>query len=217
MLAVIYLVFTEGYTSTSTDVAAEAIRLGRLLVDLMPDSDEARGLLALMLVQHARRDARVVDGELVTLEDQDRSRWDIDAITEALTLLSIPGSPRGPYRIQADLAAVHVTTLDAASTDWLRIVALYDELRAIHPTPIVELNRAVAIGMSDGPLAGLRAVDAVAPSLPDFHLVAAARGELLARARRTAEARDELTRAIELAPTDQERRQLARRRDELND
>jgi RNA polymerase sigma-70 factor (ECF subfamily) len=217
VLAVTYLVFTAGYTSTSADLATEAIRLGRLLVELMPDSDETRGLLALMLLQHARRDARVVDGELVTLEDQDRSRWDIDDITEALTLGSTAGSPRGSYRIQADLAAVHATALDAASTDWLRIVALYDELMAIHPTPIVELNRAVAIGMSDGPLAGLRAVDAVAPSLPDFHLVAAARGELLARAGRTSDAQRELARAIELAPTDQERQQLTRRRDELGD
>ena len=215
VLAVIYLVFTEGYaTAPNDDVADEAIRLGRLLVELMPDSGEARGLLALMLLQHARRAARVVDGELVTFEDQDRSRWDTDAISEALTLTRRTASA-GPYRIQADLAAVHATALDAASTDWLRIVALYDELMAVHPSPVVALNRAVAVGMSDGPLAGLQALDGVAADLPDFPLVPAARGELLARAGRTAEARVELDRAIELAPTEPLRRQLARRRDAL--
>jgi RNA polymerase sigma-70 factor (ECF subfamily) len=216
VLAVIYLVFTAGYTTTDDDLATEGIRLGRLLVELMPDSDEARGLLALMLLQHARRDARLVDGELVTLEDQDRSRWDSDLIDEALSLDHRAGNERGPYRIQADLAAVHATAPDAESTDWLRIVALYDELMAIHPSPVVALNRAVAIGMSDGHLAGLRALDTVADQLEDFHLVAAARGELLARAGRVAEARQELDRAIELAPSERERRQLARRRDELD-
>ena len=183
----IYLVFTEGYaTTTDDDLADEAIRLGRLLVELMPDSDEVRGLLALMLLQHARRAARIVDGELMTLEEQDRSRWDIDAISEALALRAGTGTERGPYRIQAELAAVHATALDAGSTDWLRIVSLYDELMAVHPSPVVALNRAVAVGMSDGPLAGLQAIDAVAPQLPDFHLVPAARGELLAHAGRTA-------------------------------
>ena len=215
VLAVIYLVFTEGYATTDNDLADEAIRLGRLLVELMPDSDEARGLLVLMLLQHARRAARFVDGELMTLQEQDRSRWDAAAIGEALALDAVAGTERGPYRVQADLAAVHATALDAASTDWLRIVALYDELMAINPSPVVALNRAVAVGMSDGPLAGLRAIDAVAPGLPRFHLVPAARGELLARAGRAVEAKDEFDRAIELAPTEPERRQLARRRDEL--
>ncbi|MDF2732667.1 MAG: polymerase subunit sigma-24, partial [Desertimonas sp.] len=179
--------------------------------ELMPDSDEVRGLLGLMLLQHSRRAARLVDGELVTLEDQDRSRWDIEAVGEALALAADGRSGRGPYRIQADLAAVHATALDAGSTNWLQIVALYDELLAIHPSPVVALNRAVAVGMSDGPLAGLRAVDAVAAELADFHLVPAARGELLARAGRTSEARRELERAIMLAPTELERRQLVRR------
>ena len=122
---------------------------------------------------------------------------------------------RGPYRIQADLAGFHATALDAGSTDWLRIVALYDELLAVHASPVVALNRAVAVGMSDGPLAGLRTLDAVAGQLPELHLVAAARGELLARAGLTDEARRELDRAIALAPTDVERRQLERRRNEL--
>lgn len=217
VLAVIYLVFTDGYGTANDDLAVEAIRLSRLLRDLMPNSDEAGGLLALMLLQHSRRSARVVDGELVTLEDQDRSRWDTDAISEALALLGRAGPERGPYLIQAELAAVHATALDAESTDWLRIVALYDELVTVHPSPVVELNRAIAVGMSDGPLAGLRAVDAITDDLPDFHLAFAARGELLARAGRAAEAHIELSRAIELAPSEQERRQLARRRDALDE
>ena len=216
VLAVVYLLFTTGYSPTmDDDLAAEAIRLGRLLVGLMPESDEASGLLALMLLQHARRAARIVEGELVTLENQDRSRWDVDAISEALSLIDAPSRERGSYRIQAELASVHATALDAGSTDWLRIVALYDELLALHPSPIVALNRAVAVGMSDGPLAGLRAIEAVEAELPRLHLVPAARAELLARAGRPSDARDHLGRAIELAPSDQERRQLARRRDEL--
>ena len=168
-----------------------------------------------MLLQQARRPARIVDDELVTLEEQDRSRWDTSAIVEALSLGTGTGSGRGPYRVQADLAAVHATALDAASTDWLRIVALYDELLTINPSPVVALNRAVAVGMSDGPLAGLRAIDAVVPELPDFHLVPAARGELLARSGSTSAAREEFDRAIELAPSARERRQLARRRLQL--
>lgn len=217
VLAVIYLVFTEGYTSADTDVAAEGIRLGRLLVELMPDSDEARGLLALMLFQHSRRDARVVDGDLVTLEEQDRSRWDAAEISEGLSVLMTGHDPvdRGPYRIQAELAAAHATAFDARVTDWLHIVARYDELLAIHPTPVVELNRAIAVGMSDGPLAGLHAIDAVAPRLGDVHLVPAARADLLARAGRLDEADAELSRAIDLAPSEPERRQLRRRRDTL--
>ena len=215
VLAVIYLVFTVGYTRMDDGLAIEGIRLGRLLRELMPDDDEVRGLLALMLFQHARRGARMVDGELVTLEEQDRARWDTDTISEALSLGPVGDGERGPYRIQAELAEVHATALDAGSTDWLRIVALYDELLAVHPSPVVALNRAVAVGMSDGPLAGLRALDAVAEELPELHLVAAARGELLARAGRIAEASSELTRAIDLAPTDAERRQLERRRSEL--
>ena len=189
VLAVVYLLFTTGYSPTmDDDLVAEAIRLGRLVVGLMPESDEARGLLALMLVQHARRAARIVEGELVTLEYQDRSRWDVDAISEALSLIDAPSRERGSYRIQAELASVHATALDAGSTDWLRIVALYDELLALHPSPIVALNRAVAVGMSDGPLAGLRAIDAVEADLPRLHLVPAARAELLARAGRLSDA-----------------------------
>jgi RNA polymerase sigma-70 factor (ECF subfamily) len=169
-----------------------------------------------MLIQHARRAARIVDDELVTLEDQDRSRWDTEAISEALALHALPDAGRGPYRIQADLAAVHATALDAASTDWLQIVALYDELMAIHPSPIVALNRAIAVGMSDGSLAGLRDLESVAADLGNVHLLPAARAELLARAGLVDEARVEFDRAIELAPSDRERRQLARRSAEFD-
>ena len=217
VLAVVYLVFTAGYSGASDDdLANEAIRLGRLLTELMPDVDEGRALLALMLLQHARRAARVVDGELVTLEDQDRSRWDVEAISEALALAPAPRDRRGQYRIQAELAAVHATALDAGSTDWLRIVTLYDELLAIHPSPVAALNRAIAVGMSDGPLAGLRDLQQAAAALPEFHLLPAARAELLARAGRFDEARADFDVAIELAPSDQERRQLERRRASLD-
>ncbi len=218
VLAVVYLVFTTGWAANADNaLAAEAIRLGRLLVELMPESDEARSLLALMLLQHSRRDARTVDGNLITLEHQDRSRWDGDAIDEALALLQARAPGRGGYRIQAELAAVHATAGRAELTDWMAIVALYDELLALHPSPVVSLNRAVAIGMADGPQAGLAALDELASDsrLADYHPLPAARGELLARAGRTAEAAAELTRAALLAPTEQERAQLDRRRAEL--
>ena len=217
VLAVIYLIFTEGYATNVVDLADEAIRLGRLLVELMPDSDEARGLLALMLLQHARRDARTVDGELVTLEHQDRSRWDADAIAEALELGQLPGSLRGTYRVQADLAARHAVAGDAANTDWPAIVTLYNELLRLAHSPIVALNRAIAVGMSDGPLAGLAALDELAkePKLTGSHLLPAARADLLARAGLRAEAVSAIDQAIALARTDLERRQLTRRRGEL--
>ena len=218
VLAVIYLVFTEGYASTGHDALTdEAIRLGRLLVELVPDSDEARGLLALMLLQHARRDARVVDGELVTLERQDRTKWKRAAIDEALALEPLPGAHRGTYRLQAALATAHAVARDPVDTDWPAIVALYDELAQLAPSPVVSLNRGVAVGMSDGPLAGLAALDNLSEDarLAGYHLLPAARGDLLARAGRRAEAVAALDQAIDLAPTDQERRQLARRRDHL--
>jgi RNA polymerase sigma-70 factor (ECF subfamily) len=218
VLAVIYLVFTEGWGGDAdADLAAEAIRLGRLVTTLMPRSDEARGLLALMLLQHSRRNARTVDGRLVTLERQDRTRWDADAITEALALLRMPARERGSYRIQAELAAVHATTQRAEDTDWGAIVALYRELLDVQPTPVVRLNLAIAIGMVDGADAGLAELDtltddAALRAYPPLH---AARGELLARAGHTADAVAELSEAIALATTDQERAQLDQRRSEL--
>ncbi|MEJ7635774.1 DUF6596 domain-containing protein [Aeromicrobium sp.] len=210
VLAVLYLVFAEGYATTSRTLADEAIRLGRLLVELMPDSDESRALLALMLLQHSRRDAREVAGELVTLEQQDRTRWDRDAIDAGLALLSSRSGDRGAYAVQADIAAVHATATAAEETRWSEIVALYDELLALAPSPVVALNRSIAVGMSDGALAGLAALDAVAedPRLADHHLVAAARGDLLARAGLPDEALVAIQRAIELAPTAAERHQL---------
>jgi RNA polymerase sigma-70 factor (ECF subfamily) len=218
VLAVLYLVFTEGWSARNDDaLAAEAIRLARLLVTLLPDADEPRSLLALMELQHARRDARMVDGELVTLEHQDRTRWDHHAIDRARALLEARPAERGLYSLQAELAAVHARATDAASTDWQAIVELYDELLELHPTPVIALNRAIAIGMFHGPRAGLAALDALAddPRLDGLHLVAAARADLHQRAGHTADAIAELDRAIALAPTDQERRQLTQRRVDL--
>jgi len=218
VLAVVYLVFTQGYAGAAADeLAEEAIRLGRLLVDLMPEEDEARGLLALMLAQHARRAARLVDGELVTLEHQDRSRWDHTAVEEALALTQLDSGTAGSYRLQAELALTHVRAADAADTDWRRIVDLYEQLLDLHPSPVIGLNRAVAVGMAEGPAAGLLLLDDLAeqPALQELHLLPAARADLLARAGRTDEALAALDRAAELAPTDLERRQLQRRRVEL--
>ena len=217
VLATVYLIFTSGYARSAGDLAAEAIRLGRLLVRLMPDSDETRALLALMLLQHARRDARTVDGEVVTLEEQARSRWDRFMIDEALALMWRSVGDRGPYRLQAELAAVHATARDAAATDWTRIVRLYDELLRLIPSPVVALNRAIAISMADGPLAGLAALDQLGdePKLAAYHLLPAARSDLLARAGRRQEAAAAIDQALDLAPTEQERRQLAGRRAEL--
>jgi len=218
VLAVVYLVFTQGYAGAAADeLAEEAIRLGRLLVDLMPEEDEARGLLALMLAQHARRAARLVDGELVTLEHQDRSRWDHTAVEEALALTQLDSGTAGSYRLQAELALTHLRAADAADTDWRRIVDLYEQLLDLHPSPVIGLNRAVAVGMAEGPAAGLLLLDDLAeqPALQELHLLPAARADLLARAGRTDEALAALDRAAELAPTDLERRQLQRRRVEL--
>ena len=218
VLATVYLIFTSGYARTADDLAEEAIRLGRLLARLMPYSDETRALLTLMLLQHARRDARTVDGELVTLEEQDRSRWDRAMVDEALALATRSTSDdRGPYRLQAELAAAHATARDAAATDWTRIVRLYDELLGLLPSPVVALNRAIAVGMADGAPAGLAALDEVReePRLAGYHLLPAARADLLARAGRQWEAVRAIEAAIALTPTEPERRQLARRRAEL--
>ena len=218
VLAVVYLVYTQGYAGAAApELAAEAIRLGRLLVDLMPDEDEVTALLALMLAQHSRRDARLVDGDLVTLEHQDRLLWDRVAVDEALTLGMPPGRVPGPYRLQAELALTHLRARDADDTDWRRIVGLYDRLVHLHPSPVVSLNRALAVGMAESPAAGLRALDELAghPALQELHLLPAARADLLARAGRIEEAAEEAERAIALAPTEQERRQLGMWRDKL--
>ena len=187
VLAVVHLLFTQGYAGAAApELAEEAIRLGRLLVGLMPDEDEVSALLALMLAQHARRDARLVDGELVTLEHQDRSRWDRAAVEEALGLGMPAGRVPGGYRLQAELALTHLRAHDAADTDWRRIVRLYDRLLDLHPSPVVALNRAVAVGMAESPAAGLAALDGLAghPALEGLHLLPAARADLLARAGR---------------------------------
>jgi RNA polymerase sigma-70 factor (ECF subfamily) len=219
VLAVVYLVFTQGYAGAADPaLAEEAIRLGRLLAELMPAEDEVSALLALMLAQHARREARLVDGELVTLEHQDRSRWDRAAVAEALALTMPHGRVPGPYRLQAELALTHLRAADAADTDWRRIVRLYERLLDLQPSPVVSLNHAIAVGMAEGPAMGLLLLDDLAthPALHGLHLLPAARADLLARAGRTDEAVAELERALALAPTDQERRQLRRRRVELS-
>jgi RNA polymerase sigma-70 factor (ECF subfamily) len=218
VLAVVYLVFTQGYAGAAApELAEEAIRLGRLLAGLMPDEDEVSALLALMLAQHARRDARLVDGELVTLEHQDRSRWDRAAVDEALSLTMPHGRVPGPYRLQAELALTHLRAEHADDTDWRRIVRLYERLLDLHPSPVISLNRAIAVGMAESPAAGLLLLADLAehPALQGLHLLPAARADLLARAGRTPEAVAELDRALALAPTEQERTQLTRRRTEL--
>lgn len=225
VLAVIYLVFSEGYASTEgegllrTELCAEAIRLARLVQDLMPDEPEVRGLLALLLLQHARREARVRDGRLVLLDDQDRGLWDGDAIAEGCAL--VDGALRegriGPYQIQAAIAALHSTSTTAAATDWLQISALYTVLERIHPTPAVRLNRAVAVAMDRGADAGLEVLDALGgePSLDRHHLYHSARADLLRRLGRTPEARKAYSRALTLCQSPVERRFLRDRLDAL--
>ena len=182
----------------------------------MPDEPEAGGLLALMLLQHGRRGARVDGaGELVALEDQDRTRWDRDAIAEGTALLDAALRRRqpGPYQVQAAIAACHTSTSEPAATDWAEIALLYEQLAKILPTPVVALNRAVAVGMADGPAAGLALVDQLQASgaLPGYHLLPATRAYLLGRLGRHDDAADAYRAAIELAPTDTERRYLVRK------
>ncbi len=217
VLAVLYLIFTTGYSSPVRDeLAGEAIRLTRQLVALVPSEPEAQGLLALMLLQHSRHRARVsADGELLTLEEQDRSAWDAAAIHEGRQLLVATGRQArpGPYQLQAAIAAVHANARDAASTDWASIVLLYDQLGQWLPNRVIALNRAIAVGMADGPEAGLALLDSVEGDLG--HLRAAARADLLRRAGRTTEAIAEYHLAIAASPTDGDRRALERRLREL--
>jgi RNA polymerase sigma-70 factor (ECF subfamily) len=213
VLTVLSLVFTTGYTAAAdTALATEAIRLARALLSLMPDEPEVAGLLALMLFQHSRRDARLdAEGVPVTLEHQDRSRWHASDIDEGRALLA--GAARrerpGRYQVQAAIAAVHATAAEAASTDWPTIVALYDALLTWMPTRVVALNRAIAVGMARTPVEGIAALDAIVGALG--HLRPAARADLLLRAGRTAEAEAELRDAIALAPSEAERRALEAR------
>ncbi len=225
VLAVIYLIFNEGYAASSgselirRELCDEAIRLARLLVELMPDEPEARGLLALMLLHHSRRDARTAsDGSLVLLEDQDRSRWDRSLIEEGKRLVetALRGRASGPYALQAAIAAVHVDSEDFESVDWAQVVALYDLLRRVGDSPVVRLNRAIAIAMRDGPDKGLELIDALSPgSLDTFHLLHAARADLLRRLDRTQEAIAAYRRALSLEQNEAERAYLATRLREL--
>jgi RNA polymerase sigma-70 factor (ECF subfamily) len=212
VLAVLYLLFNEGYSDVRTSLSDEAIRLARLLTQLMPDEPEAAGLLALMLLHDSRRETRVsADGVLVTLEDQDRTRWDHAQITEGEQLLDATlrrGSP-GPYQVQAAIAACHATARTAADTDWPQIAALYGQLQQ---TPVVALNRAVAIGMADGSAVGLILVDELAAGpLAGYHLLPATRADFLRRLGRATEAADAYREALELAATEPERRYLSNR------
>jgi RNA polymerase sigma-70 factor (ECF subfamily) len=213
VLAVVYLIFNEGYSSPPTrgDLAAEALRLGRALAELMPDEPEVHGLLAMMMLLEARREARFRDGDLVLLADQDRSLWDTAAIAAGRTVLdrALALRGRGPYVLQAAIASLHADE----PRDWAQIGALYGELARLTDSPVVELSRAVAVAEAQGPEAGLAIVDRLA--LEDYRYLHSTRGELLRRLGRTPEARDAYRRALTLAHDDAERRLLERRLAEL--
>ena len=221
VLAVLYLLFNEGYAaSTGQDLireslCQEAIRLARALAQLMPGEREAGSLLALMLLQHSRRLARVdAAGDLVTLEDQDRTRWDRAEIDEAIAVLQAipPGQPPGPYQVQAAIASCHATAASPADTDWATIARLYTLLAGLLPSPVVELNRAVAVAMADGPAAGLPLLDALDQAgLAGYYLLPATRADLLRRLGQRDGAAASYREALALAPSEAERRYLTRR------
>lgn len=219
VLAVIYLVFNEGYAATEGDylrdeLATEAVQLAALIVELLPDHAEAHALHALLLFQRSRRAARVDhDGELLTMEEQDRALWDRKMIASGLASLEVSrasGGLPGYYTLQAEIAAIHATAATADVTDWASIVDAYDALLVLRPSPVIELNRAVAVGFRDGPVAGLAALDVLGDGA-GYPLVASVRADLLRRAGRRAEAADAYRTAIAVANTDAERRQLIRR------
>nr|WP_053381955.1 RNA polymerase sigma factor [Nitrospira moscoviensis] len=227
VLHVIYLVFNEGYSASSgpfltrADLSGEAIRLGRLLLELLPEP-EVMGLVALMLLHESRRAARTSEtGDLVLLERQDRARWNRDHIREGIVLVEQALSSRrfGPYTLQAAIAAVHAEAASTTETDWAQIVALYDLLMRVEPSPIVELNRAVAVAMRDGPAAGLELIDRILAGgeLADYHLLHSARADLCRRLGRNSEARSSYERALTLTKQEPERRFLERRLRELAD
>ena len=228
VLAVVYLVFNEGYSASvgdaliRQDLCSEAIRLARLLADLMPAEPEARGLLALLLLQDSRREARVdPQGQLITLEEQDRSLWDHGRIAEGLQWLrqAIELRCAGPYQVQAAIAAVHARAKTTNDTNWKEIASLYTELARLHPSPVVELNRAVAVAMSDGYATGLNWIDRLgaAGELDDYHLYHAARADLLRRLGRRPEAFGAYRRALELTANRAERNYLERRLTEVSE
>ena len=227
VLAVLYLLFNEGYSASAggdlmrPDLSGEAIRLGRLLANLMPDEPEATGLLALMLLQDARSAARLDRrGELVNLEDQDRTRWDRAKIAEGIALLeaALRRQRAGPYQVQAAIAACHAEALNADETDWAQIALLYGRLRTFVPSPVVDLNHAVAVAMAEGPEAGLALVDELAANgaLAAYYLLPATRADLLRRLNRRPEAAASYRAALNLAPTEPERRYLAKRLAEVS-
>jgi RNA polymerase sigma-70 factor, ECF subfamily len=221
VLNVLYLLFNEGYGDLhETRLCKEAIRLARGLTELMPDEPEARGMLALMLLHDARRNSRFdANGDLLTLEEQDRSMWDAAEVEEGTAILerTLRHRRAGPFQIQAAIAACHATARSTAETDWPEIVGLYEQLARVAPSPVVDLNRAVAIAMVNGPEAALPLVEVIVETrrLDDYYLLHATRADLLRRAGRTSEASETYRAALDLAPTDAERRFIQRRLQDL--